>query len=119
MEPETQEQVPGVDDGELLAALEDLGSIPTTPVGVSDRFGIEVRAIVEDRAQRGWDGEDGGSDVAVFVHTLYPRETGNKFGAVPVCNLIASGGPILGKLFLLNFEDASYGRSDHRPASES
>ncbi len=114
MEPKEVEPIPGVEDRELQAALGDLGSIPTTPMD-SERFVTEVRAIVEDRAQRGWEGEDGGSDVAVFVHALYPRQTGDKLGAVPVCNLIASGGPILGKLFLLN-PDASYGRVIRLPA---
>ena len=107
MERESLGQVPGVKDAELLGALNDLGSIPT-PVDVADRFGIAVRAIVEDRAQNRWAGEDS-SEAAVFLHTPYPREIGNKLGAAPVSNLIASGNSILGKLFLLN-PDASYGR---------
>jgi hypothetical protein len=114
MEPEAPGQVPGVEDGELLAALKDLGKVPPTPVDVSDRFRTEVLAIVEDRAQHGWEGESN-SDVAVFLHTPYPRQIGEKLGGVAVSNLIASGNPILGKLFLLN-PDASYGRVIELPA---
>jgi hypothetical protein len=100
-------EVPGVGDREMLAALRDLASIPAT-ADVADRFAFEVRGIVEDRAQTNWNGERSSSDVAVFLHTPYPRKVGSKLGATPVTNLIASGAPILGKLFLLN-QDASYG----------
>jgi phage protein U len=100
MEPEAPEQVPGVKDTELVAALQGLASVPETSVDIEDRFATEVRAIVERRAQGGWTGE-GGSDVAIFLHTIYPREVGGKMGGSSVSNLIASGRPILGKLFFL------------------
>jgi hypothetical protein len=105
---ERQGQIPGVKDAELVAALADLAKLPETTVDVADRFGSEVRAIVEDRAQRGWIGE-GNEDVAVFLHTPYPRKVGEKVGATTVLNLVANGRPILGKIFFLN-PDASFGQ---------
>jgi hypothetical protein len=108
MEPEAQVPIHGVDDQELVNALGALPSVPPGSIGDFERFVAEARAILEDRAQRGWIGETA-ADVAVFLHAPYPNKTGDKLSGTPVANLLGSSHPVLGKLFILN-RDASWGR---------
>jgi hypothetical protein len=108
MELDSTEQVHGVDDHELRGALDGFSSLLPSSIQDCDKFAIEVRSILEDRAQQGWVGECE-ADVAVFLHTPYPKKTGDKLSGVPVSNLLASSRPVLGKLFILN-RDASWGR---------
>lgn len=113
MEPEPNDLIPGVEDRELIGAMRSLASVPPSSLPDEGRFAREVHRIAEARCQSGWRGEDE-SDVAVFLLSRYPREDGGRFGATPVSDLIASGRPVLGKLFFLN-KDASSGRGVNLP----
>ena len=104
-----QSNVPGVSEEELsLAAAALVTSVPATELDDSDRFCVAVRALVESRAQAGWDGE-GDGDVAAFVMVPYPRQVGERLSAMPISNPIATSEPLLGRLMFLN-RDASTGR---------
>lgn len=100
--------IPGVSDSEVAGAVGKLASIPTTALEDHERFLVAVRALVESRAQSGWQNE-GTEDVAVFVLAPYPRKIGEELGATAVSDLIATNDPILGQIFFLN-RDASSGR---------
>jgi hypothetical protein len=113
MGPESQDPVYGVSDQELAGALDELASLPPPSIDDSDRFVIEVRAILEDRAQGGW-AKENPADVAVFLHVDYPKQIGDRLSAIAVSNLLASARPVLGKLFILN-RDASWGRAIDLP----
>jgi hypothetical protein len=113
MEPESQEKIHGVDDQELVRALDALPNVPPESIDDFDRFVAETRGIVEDRAQRGWIGE-GAADVAIFLHAPYPKKTGDKLSGAPVANFLGSLQPVLGRLFILN-RDASWGRAVDLP----
>jgi hypothetical protein len=106
--------IPGVSESELAGAVRSLTRIPEIALDARELFTIEVRSIVEFRAQSGWQNE-GSDDMAAFLHVPYPRPMGDKFGAVPVYDLKATGDSILGKLFLLN-RDASSGRAMSFPS---
>jgi hypothetical protein len=109
MPDNNSESIPGVSEAELIDAVGSLvTNMPATDVDDSDRFCIAVRGLVETRAQGGWCGE-GTEDVGVFVLTPYPRRVGEKLGALPISNPVATQEPLLGRLLFLN-RDASTGR---------
>ncbi len=101
--------IPGVSEEELGGAVASLvTSAPATELDDADRFCVAVRSLVETRAKGGWSGE-GAEDVAAFVLVPYPRQVGDKLGATPISNPVATNDPLLGRLLLLN-RDASTGR---------
>ena len=109
MQPDTSKPVYGADDQLLASVVGSLPALPNVRAGVADRFAQGVRALVETRAQADWPGETGEKDVAAFVFVNRPRKVGDRFGAVPVTDLIATKQGLLGQLFFLN-RDASTGR---------
>lgn len=110
MPPEDSQPIAGVSDQLLAAVAGVLPALPNVRADVADRFAQGVRALVETRAQAGWPGELGGADVAAFVFVDRPREIGDRFGAVPVTDPVATQEALLGRLFLMN-RDASSGRA--------
>ena len=101
--------VAGVDDQLLKAVTSELPSLPNARVDDADRFAQGVRALVEERAQRNWPNEGDGDDVAVFILVDRPRETGDRFDAIPIMDPVATDERLLGRLFFMN-RDASRGR---------
>ena len=93
----------------LKAAASELPSLPNARVDDADRFAQGVRALVEERAQRNWPNEGDGDDVAVFILVDRPRETGDRFDAIPIMDPVATDERLLGRLFFMN-RDASRGR---------
>jgi hypothetical protein len=107
--PDNLVGIPGVSEDELGGAVASLvTSAPATELDDSDRFCVAVRSLVEIRAQGGWSGE-GVEDVSAFVLVPYPRQVGEKLGAAPISNPVATNEPLMGRLLLLN-RDASTGR---------
>ena len=101
--------VPGIDDQQLAAVAGLLPKLPNIGAEPADRFAQEVLKLVENRAQKNWPNE-GEADLAVFVKVGYPRQVGEKHGAIPFVDPIATDQPLLGRLFFAN-RDASLGRS--------
>lgn len=110
----TEEPIPGVTEAEVAGAVRNLASIPATTLDDHERFLVGVRSLVEARARAGWPNE-GAGNVGVFLLVPYPRKVGERFGARAVTDLIATGDPVLGKIFFLN-RDASSGRALELPA---
>lgn len=114
MRDESSEAIPGVDESEVAGAVRSLVEVPEITLEDHERFTIEVRSLIESRAQSNWKGESE-SDMSVFLLVSYPRQVGERFGASPIFDLRATKTPILGKLFFLN-RDASSGRTIALPA---
>ncbi len=110
MPPEDSQPIAGASDQLLAAIAGILPALPNVRADIADRFSQGVRALVETRAQSGWPGEDDGVDVAAFVFVDRPREVGDRLGAVPVTDPVATQEALLGRLFLMN-RDASNGRA--------
>ena len=108
MENRAPKGVGGVDDDALAAVVGMLPGLPNIGAEPADRFAQAVRALVENRAQRGWLGEVD-EDVAVFVMVDHPRRIGVRYEARPFTDPIATRERLLGRLFFAN-RDASSGR---------
>lgn len=116
MPPEDSQPVAGVSDQLLAAVAGILPALPNVRADVADRFSQSVRALVETRAQAGWPGELEDADVAAFVYVDRPREIGDRLGAVPITDPVATQEALLGRLFLMN-RDASNGRAFALPVA--
>ena len=101
--------VAGADDQLLKAAASELPALPNARADDADRFAQGVRALVEGRAQKNWPNEGDRDDVAVFILVDRPRETGDRFSAIPIMDPVATDERLLGRLFFMN-RDASRGR---------
>lgn len=108
MSAKPSDSIPGVDDQQLAAIAGLLPKLPNIGAESADRFAQEVLKLVEHRAQRNWPNEDE-ADLVVFVKVDYPRQVGEKYDAIPFVDPIATGDPLLGRLFFAN-QDASHGR---------
>lgn len=109
MPTEVPGSVPGTDDKQLARVACRLPELPDIGAEPADRFAQAVRTLVEKRARNEWPNE-GDADVAVFVMVDYPRQIGERHGAVPFADPASKEDPILGRLFFAN-RDASFGRS--------
>jgi hypothetical protein len=109
MQPDDSQPVAGASDQVLAAVAGILPALPNVRADVADRFAQGVRALIETRAQAGWPGETAQADVAAFVFVDRPREVGDRFGAVPVTDPVATHEQLLGRIFFMN-RDASTGR---------
>lgn len=94
-------EVAGVEDAELRSAVASLPRLPNIRVEDPDRYAQAVRALLEDRAQRGWPGESDADEAGAFALVSRPREHRERLGAKPVMDLCANNQPVLGRLFLL------------------
>ena len=110
--------VAGTDDQLLKSAIDELPALPNIRADDADRFAQGVRALVEGRAQRNWPNESDRDDVAVFILVDRPRETGDRFGALPIMDPVATDERLLGRLFFMN-RDASKGRCIDLPTESS
>ena len=110
--------VAGTDDQLLKSAVGELPALPNTRADDADRFAQGVRALVEGRAQRNWPNESDLDDVAVFILVDRPRETGDRFGAIPIMDPVATDDRLLGRLFFMN-RDASKGRCIDLPTESA
>ena len=110
--------VAGADDQLLKSAVGELPALPNTRADDADRFAQSVRALVEGRAQRDWPSERDSDDVAVFILVDRPRETGNRFDAIPIMDPVATDERLLGRLFFMN-RDASKGRCIDLPTKSA
>lgn len=118
MPRDSSSPVAGTDDQLLKSAVGELPALPNAHAGDADRFAQGVRALVERRAQRNWPKESNNDDVAVFILVDRPRETGDRFGAIPIMDPVATDERLLGRLFFMN-RDASKGRSIELPITPS
>ena len=118
MPRDSSSPVAGTDDQLLKSAVGELPALPNARADDADRFAQGVRALVERRAQRNWPNESDRDDVAVFLLVDRPRETGDRFDAIPIMDPVATDVRLLGRLFFMN-RDASKGRSIELPVSPS
>ena len=110
--------VAGADDQLLKSAVGELPALPNTRADDADRFAQGVRALVEGRAQRNWPSERESDDAAVFILVDRPRETGERFDAIPIMDPVATDERLLGRLFFMN-RDASKGRCIDLPTESA
>ena len=110
-------QIPGVAEDDIAAVANLIPGLPNLQAGVPDRFAQAVLSLVEKRACQGWPNE-GDDDVAVFVMVGYPREVGQRHGAAPFTDPLATATPLLGRIFFTNC-DASAGRSMSLPTDQT
>ena len=111
------EKIPGVDQDHIEAVASLVPSLPNIRAQIPDRFAQAIRTLVEKRACRGWPNE-GGEDFAVFVLVDHPRPVGERHGAEPFADPIATEIPLLGRLFFANCY-ASAGRSIPIPTDQN
>ena len=114
MPGEGSDTIPGVDTQQLADVAGLLPELPNIRAEPVDRFVQGVRRLAETRAQRAWPNE-GDADCAVFVMVDHPRLVGEKHGAEPFTDLVATDDPLLGKLFFAT-RDASRGQVRPLPA---
>ncbi len=108
---------PGVRDADLCQVTRILLDAPDLLATRVDRFFGQIKAIVELRAQSGWNNE-GTLNLSIFVQTPYPRAAAASIEGTPVADLDATKEPILGRLFLMN-QDASQGFFISLPSNNS
>ena len=118
MPRDSSSPVAGTDDQLLKSAVGELPALPNIRANDADRFAQGVRALVEGRAQRRWPNESDRDDVAVFILVDRPRETGDRFDAIPIMDPVATDERLLGRLFFMN-RDASKGRRIDLPTEPS
>ena len=106
--PNDRENISGVYHEEIAAVAALFATLPNIQAQPVDRFAQAVRSLVEKRACAKWPNE-GTEDVAVFVMVDHPRPIGERHGAQPFADPIATEVPLLGRLFFAN-RDASTGR---------
>ena len=108
-----RQDISGVKHEEIAATTALFPTLPNIQAHPVDRFAQAVRSIVETRACAHWPNE-GAEDVAVFLMVDHPRPIGERYGAQPFADPIATTDPLLGHLFFAN-RDASHGRVMHIP----
>lgn len=118
MPRDSSSPVAGTDDQLLKSAVGELPALPNIRADDADRFAQGVRALVESRAQMNWPNESDRDDVAVFILVDRPRETGDRFAAIPIMDPVATDERLLGRLFFMN-RDASKGRRIDLPTEPS
>lgn len=109
--------VPDVSDEDIAAAVQHLPEVPITNVDDSDRFVIEIRRLVEERAQDGWPNE-GDANVAAFVMVPYPRQVKERYDNERVLDLRAGSRSLLGDLFFLSI-DGTHGCAMPMPVGDA
>ena len=114
MPVEGSETIPGVETQQLADVAGLLPELPNIRAEPVDRFVQGVRRLAETRAQRAWPNESD-ADCAVFVMVDHPRVVGEKHGAEPFADPVATDDPLLGKLFFTT-RDASRGQVRPLPA---
>ena len=118
MPRDSSSPVAGTDDQLLKSAVGELPALPNARADDADRFAQGVRALVEGRAQRNWPNEGDRDNVAVFLLVDRPRETGDRFDAIPIMDPLATDERLLGRLFFMN-RDASRGRYINLPTESA
>ena len=117
MPPDATDRIPGVDDDQVAAVAGLIPTLPNVRADSANRFAQAVRSLVEKRARQGWPNE-GHQDVAVFVMVDHPRPVGERHGAEPFADPIATEDPLLGRIFFAN-ADASSGRAMSMPTGHN
>ena len=64
--------ISGINDEDIGVAAQKLPSVPALQASDPDRFVIEIRNLIEERAQAGWPGESD-ANVAAIVMVPYPE----------------------------------------------
>lgn len=97
------------DDGLLEKLVGSATSLPDQSDSEMDRFFAGVRNLLEDRAQSGWEGENGDSKNAVFVLVDFPRKpiANESYDLKRVIDLPVSNESVFGKIFFLAFNAAN------------
>jgi len=103
--PEQKPWVEFEDDDLIAATVSASTNSPNIPDMGTDRFATEVKALLESRAQSGWENESADESRVVFVATDYPRVALKEYSEVieHVLDLPMTRDPVFGKLFLLSF----------------
>jgi hypothetical protein len=113
---DSDDDIDGVNDADLLSAASGLPTLPNLRAEDPDRFAQAIRSLVERRAQNGWPGEDDGAEVGAFVLVARPREFRHQFDSDPIMDPSANRDPVLGRLLLLT-RDGGHGEVMALPCS--
>ena len=109
--------IPGINDEDIGVAAQKLPGVPAITASDPDRFVIEIRNLIEERAQAGWPGESD-ANVAAFVMVPYPRQVKEHYEIERVLDLRANPRPVLGELLFLSF-DGTHGCTMPMPTNDA
>ena len=109
--------ISGINDDDIGVAAQKLPDLPALKASDPDRFVIEIRHLIEERAQAGWPSESD-ANVAAFVMVPYPRQVKERYQIERVLDLRANLKPVLGKLLFLS-NDGTHGCAMPMPTNDA